>query len=169
MMNKMIGVPMEEAAKLVPEPKEAKEMKEWVITMMLPLVVPFTDGFMNLIFTGPIKVHAVVVVDPDADNEDLDALVREAAMEKRGEVLHIFMPAIDETQEIRDFLGVGDKTLPTMVLSDMREATDDEPQGVQYLQPRGMKMDTASIVAFEQDFFDGKAMSKDEAKSGKKK
>lgn len=169
MMNKMIGVPMEEAAKLVPEAKEAKELKEWVTTLMLPLVVPFTEGFMNLIFTGPIKVHAIIVVEPEDDNEDLDALVREAAMEKRGEVLHIFMPAIEETQEIRDFLGVGTATLPTMVISDMREATDDEPQGVQYLQPAGMKMDAASIIAFEQDFFDGKVLSKDEAKKDSKK
>ena len=40
----------------LPEPKPAKELTKWIETQMLPLVVPFTEQFMNLIFTGPAKV-----------------------------------------------------------------------------------------------------------------
>ena len=48
-----VGVPQEEALKLIPEPKESKALTKWITKQMLPLVVPFVDGYMDLIFEGP--------------------------------------------------------------------------------------------------------------------
>ncbi len=43
--------------KLIPEAKEAKKVSAWVTTQMLPLVVPFTEAFADLIFLGPVQVN----------------------------------------------------------------------------------------------------------------
>ena len=137
MMNKMMGVPYEEAMKLIPRAKESKALNSWITQNMLPLLVPFADGYMDLIFEGPVKAHLLVIVDPGSgDAEDpttvaLEAMVREAAFVTRGEVLHILMPAVKDTLDIRRFFGLDDSTpLPTAVFSDMRNATDDAPQGI---------------------------------------
>jgi len=76
--------------------------------------------------------------DPTANADDaaaaLEALVREAALATRGEVLHILMPAVKDTLDIRRFFGLDESTpLPTAVFSDMRNSTDDAPQGKQFL------------------------------------
>ena len=153
MMNKMMGVPHEEAMKLIPRAKEGKALSSWITRNMLPLLVPFADGYMDLIFEGPVKAHLLVIVeppggsggsggageeDPTANDDDaaaaLEALVREAALATRGEVLHILMPAVKDTLDIRRFFGLDDSTpLPTAVFSDMRNSTDDAPQGKQFL------------------------------------
>ena len=115
MMHKMMGVPQEEALKLIPEPKESKALTKWITKQMLPLVVPFVDGYMDLIFEGPVKAHLLVIVDPaslavDGSGKPLsdpeeqttaaaaaaaggvsEEVLAEAALATRGEVLHIVM------------------------------------------------------------------------------
>ena len=175
MMNKMMGVPQEEAIKLLPEPKPAKELNKWIETQMLPLVVPFTEQYMNLIFTGPVKVHVIVIIDPadEPGTEAAEAAMKAVAMERRGEALHIIMPAIEETEEIRNFFGVGGRALPTAVISDMRDATEEAPQGKQYPADTDMVFDTAGLAAYEEKFFNDELAvgggSKKKKKSKKKK
>lgn len=43
------------------------------------------------------------------------------------------MPAVEETEEMRKFFGVDDRVLPTALISDMRDVTDENPAGSQYL------------------------------------
>jgi hypothetical protein len=79
-------------------------------------VVPFVDGYMDLIFEGPVKAHLLVIVDPaslavDGSGKPLsdpkeqttaaaaaaaaggvsEEVLAEAALATRGEVLHIVM------------------------------------------------------------------------------
>merc|ERR1711988_1058035 len=164
-MQKMMGVPSDEALKLLPEPKPAKELNKWVETQMLPLVVPFSEQFMNLIFTGPVTVHVIVIVDPndDAATEEAENAMRTVALTRRGEALHIIMPAVEETEEIRSYFGVANRALPTAVISDMRDATDEAPQGKQYPADEDMALDAVGLAEFENAFFAG------ELEGGKKK
>lgn len=32
--------------------------------MMMPLVVPMNDAFMDLIFSGPVQLHLITIFDP---------------------------------------------------------------------------------------------------------
>jgi hypothetical protein len=79
------------------------------------------------------------------------------ALERRGEVLHILMPAVDGTKDVRDFFGVAKSALPTVVLSDMRAATAESPSGQQQLLPAASyPLTAASLRQFEADFLAGK-------------
>lgn len=169
MMHKMMGVPIDEALNLIPEPQIAKDFKDWVTVHMVPLVVPFMEGYMNLIFTGPIQVHMIIVLDPEADNEEIEDVASAAALARRGEVLHILMPEHESTEEMREFFGVAGRQLPTAVLSDMRNANDDEPQGLQYLWPEDRELTATALINFEQKFFDGELAADGGANLQKKK
>jgi protein disulfide-isomerase-like protein len=169
-MNKMIGVPLEEAEKLIPESKESKAFTDWVKTMMLPLVVPMNDAYMDMIFNGPVQVHLIVVFDPENEKafETLKDQVTEVAHKNRGEVLHILLPAVDETQGMREFLKVADRKLPTAVFSDMREATEEEPQGIQSVFPRKENMSVESLLSFEEKGLKKSASASKSKKAAKK-
>mmetsp|Transcript_34941 Transcript_34941/g.71302 ORF Transcript_34941/g.71302 Transcript_34941/m.71302 type:complete len:437 (+) Transcript_34941:80-1390(+) len=131
MMNTMMGVPHEEAEKLIPDTQEQRALKEWITTLMAPLVVPFEQGYTDLIFQGPVRAHLIAIIDPEADSSDIIAALTEASRPNRGKVLHIVMPAIEQTKDIRKFFGVEQHNLPTVVFSDMRHATDEAPAGTQ--------------------------------------
>lgn len=150
-MEKMMGVPPAEAAKLIPECKDSKALGSWLQMMMLPLLVPFTDSNMHMIFEGPVKAHSIVVYDPKDKSRfaALEAWLGEVAEVHRGQVLHILMPATNATAEIREYFGVGQSTLPTVVFSDMRGASEDKPQGTQHMLPKETALGLDTLVAFE--------------------
>ena len=152
-MEKMMGVPPAEAEKLIPESKDAKALGTWLKTMMLPLLVPFTEPNMHMIFEGPVQVHSIVVYDPKDQSlfEAMKTWLVDVAKVHRGEVLHILMPANEATAEIREYFGVPKASLPTMVFSDMRSASEEKPQGTQYLFPKGKTLGQETVVAFEKD------------------
>ena len=91
---------------------------------MMPLVVPFSDGYMDLIFEGPVKAHLVVIAEA-ADKQQAtssssssssyfvgvsDDALEEAALATRGEVLYILLPATDDEGSLglRRFFGLKD-------------------------------------------------------------
>jgi hypothetical protein len=120
--------------------------------MMMPLVVPMNDGFMDLIFSGPVKVHLITVFDPkdEAQFRAIQTQVEEVALKHRGQVLHIMLPAVDETLEMRQFLKVDKHKLPAAVLSDMRNTSEEEPQGKQTVFPRKDKFNVENLIKFEE-------------------
>lgn len=77
MMNTMMGVPLEEATKLIPESPEQRGLKDWVTKFMIPLVVPFEKGFMDLIFQGPLQAHLIAIVDTEEDYSGVVAALTE--------------------------------------------------------------------------------------------
>jgi len=77
MMNTMMGVPHEEAEKLIPDTQEQRALKEWITTLMVPLVVPFEQGYTDLIFQGPGRAHLIAIIDPEADSSDIIAALTE--------------------------------------------------------------------------------------------
>jgi len=170
-MEKMMGVPPAEAEKLIPESKDAKSLGSWLQTMMLPLLVPFTEPNMHMIFEGPVQVHCIVVYDPKdlSRFEAMKTWLVDVAKVHRGEVLHILMPAHEATAEIREYFGVTKSTLPTVVLSDMRSASEEKPQGTQYLFPKGKTLGQETLVAFEEDSLTKKVESKKINKRSSKK
>ena len=44
--------------------KGRKKLSRWVEDTMLPLVVPYLPDYVDMIFGGPLKMHAILAVDP---------------------------------------------------------------------------------------------------------
>ena len=94
----------------------------------------------------------------------------QVALEHRGEVLVVLMGAVDATSDIRSFFGVAGHALPTAVFSDMRRATDAEPQGFQQTMTKDAALTAESLAAFAAEALKvaaGKAASKEAAGWGK--
>lgn len=58
------------------------------------------------------------------------------------------MPANEQTSEIRDFFGVKSHSLPAVVFSDMRHASEDTPAGVQAIFDGSKAIDGVSLKEF---------------------
>ena len=95
----------------------------------------------------------MLVVDPaDGVDQELQDAVNEVALAHRGRALHILMMRDDENEEmagVLEFLKV--RTYPTLVLSDMTNATEAEPAGKQTKYPASKvkALDKASLLAWE--------------------
>ena len=138
-----------------------KELERWLERQMMPLVVPFMPEYVDMIFGGPLQMHAILAVDPRADfSRERDAFYA-AAIENRGKVLHILMfkppdddddvsedeaRARDELRAVLSFLGVA--STPAYVMSDMTAATEAEPRGKQATFS-GDLTDPAAVLAFQ--------------------
>ena len=141
-----------------------KKLEKWLEQQMMPLVVPFLPEYVDMIFGGPLQMHAVLAVDPTSDfAAERDAFYA-AAMKHRGKVLHIIMfkppdddgdaddaevAARDELRAVLQFLKV-DAT-PALVMSDMTVATADEPRGKQKIFA-GDLADEAAVLDFESPY-----------------
>ena len=132
---------------------DGEALGDWVELMMMPLLVIFRPDAVDLIFGGPVQVHIVLVVDPaDGVDQELQDAVNEVALAHRGRALHILMMRDDENEEmagVLEFLKV--RTYPTLVLSDMTNATEAEPAGKQTKYPASKvkALDKASLLAWE--------------------
>ena len=100
-----------------------------------------------------MKAHCILVFDPvdAAGTAKLEALAREAALASRGRVLHIMMPTVPSTAEVRQFFGVESAQLPTAVWSDMRHADEENPQGKQLIWPTSRELSATSLIAWEDE------------------
>mmetsp|Transcript_60363 Transcript_60363/g.136442 ORF Transcript_60363/g.136442 Transcript_60363/m.136442 type:complete len:452 (+) Transcript_60363:86-1441(+) len=151
MLTQVLGVPLGEALRLVPESKQAAKLKAWITSNMLPLFVPYTPNFQSMIFSGPIQRHLIAVFDPEDPSAlgEVEAILRGAALEFRGRLLHVLMPASDETREARQFLGLKEgRRLPACVFSDMLADTG-ESQGRQWVFQEELALTAESLRAFE--------------------
>ena len=107
-----------------------------------------------MIFDGPIQAHCIIIYDPTMDKssfEDMEQWLKELAMSHRGNILHILMPAVEATAEIREYFGVTQAKLPTVVFSDMRDASNEKPQGTQHLLPKNTAFGPEALAAFDVD------------------
>lgn len=111
-----------------------KDLARWLEKEMMPLVVPFLPQYIDMIFGGPLPVHCILAV------HKIDDAVRdvfyEAARRNKGKILHILMFAPEEEEEedddmrsVWDFLNI--RETPTIIMSDMTTATEENPQGTQ--------------------------------------
>ena len=68
---------------------------------MLPLVVPFYPDYVDMIFGGPLKMHAILAVDPaDPPAPPVRDAFYHAAQQHRGKVMHIVMFKAPDCVEI---------------------------------------------------------------------
>ena len=141
-----------------------KKLEKWLEEQMMPLVVPFLPEYVDMIFGGPLQMHAVLAVDPQSDfAAERDAFYG-AAIANRGKVLHIIMfkppdddgdadedevAARDELRAVLSFLKI-DRT-PALVMSDMTVATEAEPRGKQETFAGDLR-DKAAVLEFQQTY-----------------
>lgn len=121
---------------------DVEEIKTFVAGQALRLLEVFSAESSRRIFGGPIGVHTLVFVQDDA----LDALVTEAAMKYRGEVLHVKVP--ESETRVLDYFGITTDDMPTIMLADMR--ADMKKYAYEG------EITVAGIQAFQEDFFAGK-------------
>ena len=81
--------------------KGRKKLSRWVEDRMLPLVVPFYPDYVDMIFGGPLKMHAILAVDPaDPPAPPVRDAFYHAAQRHRGKVMHIAMFKAPDCVEI---------------------------------------------------------------------
>ena len=137
--------------------KGRKKLSRWVEDTMLPLVVPYLPDYVDMIFGGPLKMHAILAIDPaDPPAPPVRDAFYHAAQRHRGKVMHIVIfkaPADDEYgAALRDtlaFLKV--IKFPSYLISDMTEADDERPGGAQ-THFRGDLEDRDEVLAFQKPF-----------------
>ena len=126
---------------------------------MLPLVVPYLPDYVDMIFAGPLKMHAILAVDPaDPPPPPVRDAFYHAAQRHRGKVMHvvIFKAPADADDEygaaLRDTLAFLEVTnFPSYLISDMTEADDERPGGAQ-THLRGDLEDRDEVLAFQKPF-----------------
>ena len=138
--------------------KGRKKLSRWVEDRMLPLVVPFYPDYVDMIFGGPLKMHAILAVDPaDPPAPPVRDAFYHAAQRHRGKVMHvvIFKAPNDDDEygaALRDTLAFLKVTkFPTYLISDMTEADDEHPGGAQ-THFRGDLEDKDAVLAFQKPF-----------------
>lgn len=146
----------------VKEGKEGtKQLAKWLESQMMPLVVPFIPNYVEMIFSGPLQMHAILAVDPAVDFTVERDVFYEAAKRNRGKVLHIVMfkaaedadeddeettKSKEEMRSVWEFLKIA-KT-PSLVMSDMTVQTEEKPAGEQELFT-GSITDIEAVMKFE--------------------
>ena len=139
--------------------RKKKDLERWVETHMMPLVVPFHPSYMDMIFSGPLKMHVVLAVKPEEDFSNVRDLIYASAKEYRGKLLHIVMfeppNEVAETEAEEgarqgriaawEFLKI--TTTPTIIVSDMTDATSQEPGGKQTVVPIDGLLDSLKTYA----------------------
>ena len=121
----------EKAATVSIDTKSSSWLQQWVETHMMPLVVPFSPTYMSMIFTGPLKMHAILAVNAnDANFKTARDAFYKSAEAYRGKILHLMMfePEDEEALAVWNFLDI--KETPTVIVSDMTDASDGD-KGIQ--------------------------------------
>lgn len=122
---------------------ESEKFAKWLEREMMPTVVPFLPQYMDMIFGGPLQMHAVLAVDEIEKETHVRDVFYRAAEKYRGKILFVIMfkPSVDEEDDesaeearqqmlaIWHFLQI-DRT-PVLIASDMTVATQEKPQGQQ--------------------------------------
>lgn len=138
--------------------KGRKKLGRWIEDRMLPLVVPFLPDYVDMIFGGPLKIHAILAVNPAAPPapQIRDAFYN-AARRHRGRIMHIAM--FKESGEDESYNEALRHTLrflkvtrfPTYLVSDMTGATPDNPGGSQ-THFDGDLADADAVLEFQRPF-----------------
>ena len=140
--------------------KGRKKLSRWVEDRMLPLVVPFYPDYVDMIFGGPLKMHAILAVDPadpPAPPGPRRVLPRGAAASGQGHAhRHLQRARRRSASTRRSARGKGTRRdeflkvtkFPTYLISDMTEADDEHPGGAQ-THFRGDLEDKDEVLAFQ--------------------
>nr|WIM01430.1 protein disulfide isomerase [Limnephilus flavicornis] len=126
------------------------DLKKWVASEALPLVVEFTHETASKIFGGEIKNHLLVFLSKkDGDFKYVDA-VKASAKNFRGKVLFVTIDTDeDDHQRIMEFFGMKKEEVPSMRLIGLEE-------DMSKYKPENPELTAENVEAFVSDFLAGK-------------
>lgn len=128
-----------------------KNIKKFVMSQSLPLVVDFNHETAQKIFGGEIKSHLLMFLSQQEGHIDkyLEG-AREIAKEFREQVLFVSINSDEEDhQRILEFFGMKKDEIPAMRLIRLEE-------DMAKYKPQNPELSKDNIKSFVQDFIDGK-------------
>jgi protein disulfide-isomerase A1 len=126
-----------------------ENIKTFVVSNRLPLVVEFTAEAASKIFGGDVKNHILLFLKKEDSKEILTGYT-EAAKDFKGKILFIYLDtASEDNARIMEFFGLKESEVPAVRLITLAE-------DMTKYKPTSDKIDTETVKQFAQDFLDGK-------------
>lgn len=128
-----------------------KNIKKFVTTQSLPLIVEFNHETAQKIFGGDIKSHLLLFVSKgDAKTEKIVDAARSIAKPFRDQVLFVTIDTDEEDhQRILEFFGMKKEETPAARLIKLEE-------DMAKYKPESNELTKSVLESFVQDFLDGK-------------
>ena len=135
------------------------EIKTFIVSNRLPLVIEFTQECAKKIFGGEVKNYLLLFLKKEV-NEDMLKGYGEAAADFKGNILFIYLDTANEdNSRIITFFGLKAEELPAVRLIVLAEnMTKDKPtmENITMYKPTVEGTGSTTIKQFSQDFLDGK-------------
>lgn len=127
------------------------DIKKFLTTQSLPLIVEFNHESAQKIFGGEIKSHLLMFVSKEAGHlEKYAEKAKEVAKKYREEVLFVTINADEEDHKrILDFFGMEKEEVPSMRLIRLEE-------DMAKYKPENSELSAENIEFFVQTYLDGK-------------
>lgn len=128
-----------------------ENVKKFVLTQSMPLVVDFNHDSAQRIFGGDIKNHLLLFVSKeDGSLDKVKDEIKDVAKKFREQVLFVSINADEEDhQRILEFFGMKKEEVPSMRLIRLEE-------DMAKYKPESDAITAANIEGFVQKFMDGK-------------
>lgn len=128
-----------------------ENIKKFVVTQSMPLVVDFNHESAQRIFGGDIKNHLLLFLSKEAGHiPKITDEIKDLAKEFREQVLFVSINADEEDhQRILEFFGMKKEEIPSMRLIRLEE-------DMAKYKPDTLEITPATIKEFVQSFLDGK-------------
>lgn len=128
---------------------DSDEIRLFISSNLLPLVIPFTQQSAPKIFGGPVKDQVLLFLDSH-DSEEAKAIVSDVssvAKTHKGKIMFVTVAKSDA--RILDFFGVTEKDLPTARIINMGQS------GAKKYKFTGESITAKAIDKFVDDYFAG--------------
>lgn len=128
-----------------------KDLKKFISTESLPLIVEFTQETAQKVFSGEIKSHLLVFVSKEAGHfEKYVENIKEPAKKFRGQVLFVTINADEADHErILEFFGMKKEDVPAMRLIKLEE-------DMAKYKPENPEISSENVLKFVTAFTEGK-------------
>jgi len=128
-----------------------EEIKRFIQSESLPLVIEWTRDIGTKIFVGEVKHHLLVFTSFKAENhKETVAMLTEVAKANKGKMYLVTINTdVEEFKRLIDFFSIEDKELPTFRAAQMGES-------VSKFKPDNKALEADNLKAFVDGFLEGK-------------
>jgi len=140
----------DEGRNVLEEDVTVENIKKFISSNSLPLVVDFSHETAQKIFGGEIKMHNLLFVSKKSvEYEDMTKGFKEVAKDFRGKVLFVTINTdVEDHERIMEFFGLKKEDAPEMRLIKLEEEMTK-------FKPKDDTINSDSIKAFVQGVLDG--------------
>lgn len=96
------------------------DLKRWIILNQLPLVIPFSQPYMNLLFSADHGVqHQLIVFASKEQLQSMQSMLEKVAKSFEGRVFVVYASSSD--YQLLVYFGIDSEDLPTALLADFSQ------------------------------------------------